>query len=143
MFAYKWENTRRALERMASYAGSPYDGIIIEYVDPTTGGSVMPTLSFRAQMLRPSESTQPRRKSASSIYCVLEGEGQIEVEVERIDWTRNDVFAVPGWTWSRFINTGKEPVFLYSVTDEPTMRKLGLFKEEGKSATGEMSELSA
>lgn len=47
-----------------------------------------------------------------------------------LDWTRNDVFTVPGWTWARFVNTTGEPVFLYSVNDEPTMRKLGFFREE-------------
>src|SRR5262245_6337851 len=132
MFSYKWRDTRRALERMASYAGSPADGIIVEYVDPTSGGSAMPTMSFRAQLLRPGETTQWRRRSASSMYCVLEGEGRLELEGEAIEWRRNDVFPVPGWRWSRLANPGREPAFLYSVNDEPTLRKLGLFREEVK-----------
>jgi gentisate 1,2-dioxygenase len=132
MFSYKWRDTRHALERMASYDGSPADGIIVEYVDPTTGGPVMPTMSFRAQLLRPGETTQWRRRSASSMYCVLEGEGRIELENEALEWQRNDVFAVPGWRWTRLANPGREPVFLYSVNDEPTLRKLGLYREEVK-----------
>ena len=130
MFSYKWRDTKRALEGMSAYDGSPADGIIIEYVDPTNGASVMPTMSFRAQMLRPRETTQWRRRTASSMYCVLEGEGRIELETEAIDWRRNDVFTVPGWHWSRFVNTADELVFLYSVNDVPTMTKLGLFREE-------------
>jgi gentisate 1,2-dioxygenase len=130
MFSYKWSETRKALERMAGYEGSPADGIIIEYVDPTTGDPVMPTMSFRAQMLRPGETTQWRRRTASSIYCVLEGEGQVELDKGALEWTRNDVFTVPGSQWSRFINTSAKPVFLYSVNDEPAMRKLGLFRED-------------
>jgi gentisate 1,2-dioxygenase len=132
MFSYKWRDTRRALERMSGYAGSAADGIIVEYVDPTSGGFVMPTMSFRAQMLRPGETTQWRRRSASSMYCVLEGEGRLELEGESIDWRRNDVFALPSWRWSRFVNPTSAPVFLYSVNDEPVMRKLGLFREELK-----------
>src|SRR5215470_670007 len=38
MFIYRWGTTRQALERLRDYAGSPYDGLILEYVDPTTGG---------------------------------------------------------------------------------------------------------
>jgi gentisate 1,2-dioxygenase len=142
MFSYKWTDTRRALERMASYPGSPFDGIIVEYIDPTTSSSVMPTMSFRAQMLRPGETTRWHRRSASSIYCVLEGSGKIELENESIDWRRNDVFAVPGWHWTRLVNTATEPVFLYSVTDEPTMRKLGLFFEQGRTERGEVEDLA-
>ena len=142
MFSYKWCDTRRALERMSGYEGSPADGIVVEYVDPTTGGAVMPTMSFRAQLLRPGETTQWRRRTASSMYCVLEGEGRIELESDAIDWRRNDVFAVPGWHWSRFVNTTREPVFLYSVNDEPTMRKLGLFREQTRSESGAVEEIA-
>jgi gentisate 1,2-dioxygenase len=71
MFVYRWENTRAALEKLSSYEGSPYDGIIFEYVDPTTGGCVMPTMSFRCQMLRRCEHTLAHRKTASHVYCVL------------------------------------------------------------------------
>jgi gentisate 1,2-dioxygenase len=134
MFVYRWEETRAALERLRDYPGSPYDGIIFEYVDPTTGDSVMPSMSFRCQMLRPGEQTRSRRKTASTVYCVLEGEGYTHVDGVRLDWARNDVFTVPGWLWHHHENTGHGDAFLYSVTDEPTMRKLGLFREEARPA---------
>jgi gentisate 1,2-dioxygenase len=136
MFIYRWEKTREALEQLRPYAGSPYDGVILEYVDPTTGNSVMPTMSFRSQLLRPGERTRAHRKTASNIYCVLEGEGYTEVEGKRLEWTRNDVFTVPGWVWHQHANTGQGDAFLYCVTDEPTMRKLGLYREEGKMQDG-------
>jgi gentisate 1,2-dioxygenase len=142
MFSYRWADTRGALERMAAYPGSPYDGIVIEYVDPTTGGLVMPTMSFRAQMLRPGESTAWRRRMASTVYCVLEGEGRVELEGGALEWTRNDVFTVPGWSWSRFVNPTRKPVFLYSVTDEPTLRKLGLMREQGRTEAGAAIEVA-
>lgn len=142
MFIYRWEDTRRALGQLRGYAGSPYDGILLEYVDPTTGGSVMPTLAYRSQMLRPGERTRAHRKTASCIYCVLEGEGYTEVDGQRLDWRRNDVFAVPGWQWHGHHNTGQEDAFLYSVTDEPTMRKLGLFREEGRTPDGKIERVT-
>jgi gentisate 1,2-dioxygenase len=143
LFVYRWQETRAALEKLQSYAGSPYDGIIFEYVDPTTGGPVMPTMSFRSQMLRPGEQTLPHRKTASNVYCVLEGQGYTDVEGTRLEWQRNDVFTVPGWLWHEHRNTAAENAFLYSVTDEPTMRKLGLFREEGKTAAGKVQSLAA
>jgi gentisate 1,2-dioxygenase len=141
LFVYRWQHARAALERLADYRGSPYDAIIFEYVDPTTGGSVMPTMSFRCQMLRPSEQTLAHRKTASAVYCVLEGEGVTEVEGVTLEWKRNDVFTVPGWLWHKHKNRTNHPAFLYSVTDEPTMRNLGLFRAEGRLADGAVYEI--
>jgi gentisate 1,2-dioxygenase len=143
MFVYRWEQTRAALERLQDYPGSPYDGVIFEYIDPTTGESVMPSMSFRCQMLRSGEHTHSHRKTASTVYCVLEGEGVTEVEGTRLAWKRNDVFTVPGWLWHAHHNSGDSAAFLYSVTDEPTMRKLGLFREEGRASGGEIVQLAA
>jgi gentisate 1,2-dioxygenase len=99
-------------------------------------------MSFRAQMLRPGESTAWRRRMASTVYCVLEGEGRVELEGGALEWTRNDVFTVPGWSWSRFVNPTRKPVFLYSVTDEPTLRKLGLMREQGRTEAGAAIEVA-
>lgn len=136
MFVYRWSRARAALVGMKDYTGSPYDGIIQEYVDPVSGGSVMATMSFRSQMLRPAERTLSHRHTASAIYCVLEGEGHTEVEGKRLQWRRNDVFAVPGWCWHHHVNASENPAFLYSVTDEPAVAKLGLYREEGIAKDG-------
>ena len=143
LFAYRWDETRAALERLQAYSGSPYDGILFEYVDPTTGGAVMPTMSFRCQMLRAGEHTLAHRKTASNVYCVLEGEGYTDVEGTRLEWKRNDVFTVPGWLWHEHKNTSRQNAFLYSVTDEPTMRKLGLYREEGRDRDGQVEQISS
>ena len=45
--------------------------------------------------------------------------------------------------WHEHQNRTGEPAFLYSVTDEPTMRKLGLFREEARAADGRARELAA
>ncbi|MGE0736467.1 MAG: cupin domain-containing protein [Alphaproteobacteria bacterium] len=136
-FVYRWSETRRALERLRDYAGSPYDGIIMEYTDPATGQSVMPSMSYRSQMLRPGEHTKAHRHMSSTAYCVLEGNGYTLVGDKRLDWGRNDVFVVPSWQWHEHVNLDtRAPTFLYSVTDEPTLRKLSLFREQGRDADG-------
>jgi gentisate 1,2-dioxygenase len=87
-------------------------------------------------MLQAGQKTLSHRKTASTVYCVLEGEGYTEVEGQRLEWKRNDVFTVPGWLWHSHQNTSAQDAFLYSVTDEPAVRKLGLFREEGRMADG-------
>lgn len=135
-FFYRWSDTREALERMRDYSGSPYDGIVVEYIDPVSGGSVMPSMSYRAHLLRPNEATQTHRRMASTVYCVLDGEGYTEVDGQVIEWRRNDVFVIPNWVWHRHVNTTSQDVFLYAVTDEPTMRKLSLYRHEAKQQDG-------
>ena len=137
MFIYRWDATRAALHAMRDYEGSPYDGILVEYVDPTTGEAVMPSMSYRSQMLRAGEHTLKHRKTASTVYCVLEGEGCTIVDGKEITWGRNDVFTIPGWLWHEHHNRSSAPAFLYSVTDQPAMEKLGLFREEAVTKGGE------
>lgn len=134
MYIYRWDVTRAALEGMRDQQGCPTDGIIFEYVDPTTGRPVIPTLSARAQLLRPDEHTTAVRKSASTVYCVLEGEGYTIVEGQRLDWRRNDIFVVPGWQWHEHVNSSGGDAFLFSATDEPTMVKLGVMRKEQRGA---------
>lgn len=137
MFIYRWENTRAALQRMRDYEGDPHDGIIVEYTNPATGESVMPTMSFRSQLLRPEEHTLAHRHMSSALYCVLEGSGYSLVDGTKLEWSRNDVFAIPGWTWHEHVNaSANADAILYSVSDEPTYKKLGLFREERKTADG-------
>ncbi len=141
MFVYRAENTREQLERLRDYDGSPYDGIIVEFCDPATGAEVMPTLSYTAQLLRPREHTSSHRHNANAIYCVMEGSGYTEIEGTRLEWSRNDAFCVPAWMWHEHVN-GNGDAVLYSVTDTPTLKKLALYREEGRTADNEVVRLA-
>lgn len=138
LFVYKWENVRDALGRLAAHPGSPYDGIVVEYTNPLTGGPAMPTMSFRMQLLRPGERTLAHRHTSSSVYCVVQGNGHTLVGGTRLEWTKNDVFAIPGWVWHEHANLQRdEEAILYSVSDMPTMKKLGLYREQGRTPAGD------
>ena len=143
MFLYKWEDTAKALHALRDRTGSPFDGILVEYTDPLTGASVVPTLSFNAQLLRPGEDTQTHRHTASAIYCVLEGEGYTMVGDRRLDWAENDLFVVPGWMWHKHVNTraGGDAI-LYTVTDRPAQDKLGFYREQVRAADGSIAEVA-
>ena len=55
--------------------GSPYDGVLMHYVNPVTGGPVMPTIGASMQLLRPGEKTKAHRHTGSFIYQVAKGSG--------------------------------------------------------------------
>lgn len=142
MFIYRYEQARATLEKLSAYDGSPYDGILMEYVDPVTGNSAMPTMAMQAQLLRPGEHTSAHRHTASTVYCVLEGRGATVVNEARLEWTVNDVFAVPSWMWHEHINLddGVDAV-LTSISDAAALQKLGLYREQGRRPSGEIIEL--
>ena len=130
-YLYPWSKTREVLHALRNEAGSPYDGIIVEYTNPVDGGSVVPTMSFQAQLLRPQEITRTHRHTANSVYCVLEGEGWTDIGGERFEWQQNDIFVVPGWKWHRHSNSSAtSDACLYSVSDAPVHHKLHFYREQ-------------
>src|SRR5688572_5550273 len=52
LWRYPISQARDTLERLAAASnGSPFDGVIIEYTHPLTGGPTMPTIACYMQML--------------------------------------------------------------------------------------------
>ena len=74
MFKYEWDRTYEALQAYASAAEpSPFDGALMDYVNPVTGGPVMKTMGASMQMLRPGEATRAHRHTGSGLYHVAKG----------------------------------------------------------------------
>ena len=131
MFVYRWADAERALAQLRKYEGSPCDGLMLEYVNPVNGEPVTQTMSFSVQLLRPGEALKRHRHTSSSFYCCLKGRGRTVVNGKALDWSENDLFVVPTWAWHEHVNLDpKNDAVLYSVSDEPVMRKLGLFREQ-------------
>ncbi len=50
---------------------------------------------------------------------------------------------VPTWRWHHHVNLRPDrDVVLFSVTDLPTIRTLGLYREEGRTANGEVMNVA-
>ena len=94
-FVYRWDDTVKALARLRDYDGSPFDGVIMRYANPATGGPTTDTMDFTVQQLRPGQGTASHRHTSSTVYCCLEGSGSTEVGDTVLDWGRNDTFVVP------------------------------------------------
>lgn len=136
---YRWEDTYRSLQSLAQAEPNPYDGVALEYVNPLTGGSTLPTLSCRAQMLCPGARTQTHRHNSTSIYHAFHGSGTTMVNGQPLHWTKGDTFIVPLWSWHEHANrSAKEEAILFSMHDSPVLEAFGLYREEckGPSALG-------
>ncbi len=142
MFVYRWEMMRELFDRHKDNDGDPHDGLLVEYIDPTSGGPVFKTITFFAQMLRPGQKTLPVKTTSSLLASPFEGKGHSIVDGKRYDWKEFDTLAIPGGAWYEHKNdSDKEPLFLFVASDEPTHKKLALYKKWGRSATGEVSRI--
>ena len=130
LLIYRWEETHRALQQLAATSSSPHDDVMLEYVDPRTGGPVTPTLGCRIQLLRPGTHTAPHRQTSSAVYHVFRGSGHSLIDGHRVDWREGDFFALPTWAEHSHANPGDEETVLFSITDRPAIEALGLYREE-------------
>jgi gentisate 1,2-dioxygenase len=128
---YKWARTEEALRRLAAVAGagSPFDDVAMEYINPYTGGPLMPTIACSAQLLRSGVRTRAHRHTGSAVYFVFEGRGSSVIESQRFDWSQGDLFVVPTWAWHEHASRDGEAI-LFSVQDTPVLQALGLYREQ-------------
>jgi gentisate 1,2-dioxygenase len=129
---YAWRDVEPLLERYARTAGDRPDGMALEYVNPLTGGSTLPTLACSIRLLPAGFETRERRQSSSSVYYVHEGHGHTIVNGEILNWGPRDAFVIPTWASYEHLNdSGSERAVLFSVSDEPLVKALGLYRETG------------
>ena len=140
---YKWAPTYQALKKIGEGAASPFDDICFEYLNPNTGGPVLPTMGCYIQMIRPGIHTQAHRQVNSTVYHVFEGGGHSVINGKRFNWERGDFFVVPPWAWHEHANESKDEVILFSVQDTPVMEALGLYREEAYQENGGHQKVTA
>ncbi len=133
VFAYPFDYAYEALEHLR--ANSDWDachGVKMQYIDPTTGGPAIPTISTFLQLIPQSFATEPYRATASSVVTVVRGRGRVTIGVgaaaRSFDYEPNDVWAVPSWE-PVSIAAGDESV-LFCASDEAVHRKLGVWREQ-------------
>ena len=68
-----------------------------------------------------------KRNTASRIFAIAQGAGVARLGGVDAAWGRGDVLAVPSWTPYEIV--ADEDALVFEVNDEPTLRKLGFYKE--------------
>lgn len=134
---YKWRDTLEAVNAMdeitETAAANPYDGLMFEYANPSTGGHTLPTLSAQLQLLRPSQTTRAHRHTGMTMYYVVMGQGATTVNGSAIEWRERDCFMLPPLQWHSHQNESKtQRAILFTVSDRPALEALGLYYEEGR-----------
>ncbi len=131
LLKYAWKDAREALMSLGSDAASPFDGAMLEYVNPVTGGPALPTMASFLQRLKPGQQTQSHRHSNSAVYLAVEGHGRTTIAGKVYAWSPGDVFALPTWAWHQHENPStNEEAILFSFTDAPVMKFLHLYREQ-------------
>lgn len=138
LLGYPWEQTREAVVNLSKVSeGTEYDGVIMEYVNPVTGGSVMPTMGAHMQMLAPGFNSKAHRHTGSVVYHVAQGSGHSIINGKRFDWKEHDIFVVPSWAWHEHCNDNQDkPAFLFSFNDFPMINSLALHAEQEFDSNG-------
>jgi gentisate 1,2-dioxygenase len=125
-YRYPGDATRRMLA--ATPRGA--DGLrTIRYVNPATGGAVMPTLDCYAARLDKGIPTRTKRATYNVICLVVAGEGRSVIGGETFTWSQHDVFTIPHWTFARHEAIGGD-ADLFMVTDKSAFERLDLVREE-------------
>lgn len=130
---YHWRDAQLALKDLARAEPHPFDGFALEYVNPITGGSTLPTLSCWIQMLSPGMRTKVHRHTSTAIYHAFRGSGTTVINGEPFHWEKGDTFVVPLWSWHEHASrSSKEDAVLFSMNDAPVLKAFGLYREEGR-----------
>jgi gentisate 1,2-dioxygenase len=125
LLVYRYSDANRTLDALLGAPGQVM--ATLDYVNPTTGGSVMPTLGCSIHRILPGARTATRREVGSSIYVVFKGSGMSVINGERFEWSRGDIFVVP--SWAALDHEASEPSDLFSLSDVPVIKSLGLYRE--------------
>ncbi len=130
---YRWEDCRSALHALRADKASLFDGVLLEYINPNTGGPSLPTMSAYLQLLRKGEHTRAHRPTASTVYHVAEGGGHSVIAGKRFAWQEGDTFVVPSWAWHEHASADGEAV-LFSFSDRPVLEAFDLLREQARDA---------
>ena len=135
LFTYPYARSRDTLDRMCR--GGPLDpwhGIKMQFVNPATGGYPLPTIGAFLQFLPAGFTGKPYRGTDATIHYVIEGRGRTHVDDTTLTWLPRDVFVAP--SWASTAHEALEDTVLFSFSDRPVQKALGLWREEklkGKS----------
>lgn len=126
--AYRWEYTDVALTQQLLLEEEGYPATVeqghaaVRYVNPTTGGDVMPTIRAEFHRLRAGCETPTRREVGSTVFQVFEGRGAVVMNGVTQKVEKGDIFVIPSWVaWSLQAETQFD---LFRFSDAPIIERL-------------------
>lgn len=129
VFSYPYARSREALEKLLRNGPvHPRHGVKMQYVNPATGGYPMPTIGAFLQLLPDGFRGEAHRSTDATVYCVVEGRGRSQVGDSALAWGPHDIFIVP--SWRPVSHQAQADAVLFSFSDRPAQKALGLWRED-------------
>jgi gentisate 1,2-dioxygenase len=126
---YTYARMRPILERLKK-AGDidKRHGARVRYINPTTGGWVLPTMGAHLALLPKGFKGDIYRSTDSTIFVCAEGQGATKVGDQVLEWGPHDVFVVP--SWMPYAHSASKDSVLFSISDRPAQEALGIWRED-------------
>jgi len=125
-FRFAWDDVLAVLAQMKP---APDGSRRVRYTNPATGGPAMKLLDCYMMSLARGQATRPFRSTANAFCLVADGEGSSTVGDVTVNWSANDVFTLPHWSW--YSHRAETPdAKLFMVTDREIVRRVELLREE-------------
>lgn len=133
VFSYPYEHAYETLDHLRRHDDwDQCHGLKMEYVDPTTGGPAIPTISTFLQLVPRGFATQPYRTTASSVMTAIAGRGRVTLgggaNARELTFGPRDLWSVP--SWQPLTISADDECVLFSASTEALQRKLGLWREQ-------------
>ncbi|MDB5731695.1 MAG: cupin [Variovorax sp.] len=129
MLRYPWAEARAALEALASDQPA-LEAVQVTYTNSATGGDAQNILGFYALMLRPGETLRLPARSPASVFHLIEGAADVQVNDQTFKLSEADTCCAPGYTPLTLANrSATSPAFLFLADEAPLHRKLGVFEQ--------------
>lgn len=135
---YRWVDTDAALADQLALEAEDAPGVVepghaaVRYLNPTTGGDVLPTIRTEMHRIAKGASTAPTQEAGSSVYQVFDGAGRVTVGQHSWSVTRGDLFVVPSWQPLSIVSEASSSdsdsgaLDLFRFSDTPILEALGL-----------------
>ncbi|MBB3862326.1 gentisate 1,2-dioxygenase [Novosphingobium hassiacum] len=128
IFNYPYRRSREALSQMSRFRDPDIcHGYRMNYINPITGGSAMPTISTAIRLLPKDFTSETYRSTAGTVFNVVEGRGLAHINDATFAYSPKDIFVVPSWASLRLEATEESVLFSYS--DQVAQEKLDFFRE--------------
>jgi gentisate 1,2-dioxygenase len=129
---YPYSKVRKLLQGLSEAgSGNPRDGVLLEYVNPLTGGPAFPSMSNSVRLINGKTSLDAWHRTENVIFITLEGSVTFTLpnDVKYVT-ERHDVVAIPSWVPYGVSNSDTAPAVLFSQSDRPLFEKLEFYREQ-------------
>lgn len=125
---YPYKRAKEALASLESHRKpDAHLGYIIKYLNPLNGDWALPTMATQMRLLPKGFSSASYRSTDSTVYVVVEGNGESRIGETEFTWERGDVFVAPSWHPQQ--HRAANRATLFSFSDRAIQEKLGIWRD--------------